>query len=71
MTLEERLERLDAIVAELENERLDLSAALILFEEGVACLREAASSLSQAEVRVKRLSELADGAFVVQELDDA
>ena len=71
MTLEERLERLDAIVAELENERLDLSAALILFEEGVACLREAASSLSQAEVSVKRLSELAAGAFVVEELHDA
>lgn len=70
MTLEQQLERLDAIVAELENERLDLTSALALFEEGVTCLREAASALSSAEVRVKRLTELADGAFVIEEIDE-
>ena len=70
MTLEERLERLDAIVAELENEQIDLSSALVQFEEGVTCLREAAGSLSEAEVRVKRLTELADGAFLVDDVVD-
>ena len=68
--LEERLERLEWIVRELENEQLDLASALTLFEEGVSCLRDAASTLSEAESRVKRLTELADGAFVVEELDD-
>ena len=70
MTLEERLTRLEAIVAELENERLDLATALTLFEEGVGCLREAAASLTVAETRVMRLTELSGGAFVVEELDD-
>ena len=70
MTLEERLARLEAIVVELENERLDLATALTLFEEGVGCLREAATTLSDAETRVKRLTELSGGTFVVEELDD-
>jgi exodeoxyribonuclease VII small subunit len=70
MTLEERLERLEAIVSELENEQIDLASALVLFEEGVTCLREAAGSLADAETRVKRLTELADGAFVVEEFDE-
>jgi exodeoxyribonuclease VII small subunit len=70
MTLEQRLERLEAIVAELENEQIDLASALALFEEGVTCLREAAGSLAEAETRVKRLTELADGAFVVEEFDE-
>ena len=70
MTLEERLQRLESIVAELESEKLDLAEALARFEEGVACLREAAGALSDAEMRVKRLSESADGAFVVEDLED-
>lgn len=68
MTIEERLERLEAIVAELESEQLDLSEALARFEEGVACLRDAASALGEAELRVKRLSETADGILGIEDL---
>jgi exodeoxyribonuclease VII small subunit len=57
-------------VTELESEPLDLAAALALFEEGVACLREAAGTLSEADARVQKLTELADGAFDVAPLDD-
>lgn len=70
MTLEQRLERLDAIVAELEDEQIDLASALALFEEGVNCLREAAATLADADTKVKRLVELADGAFVIEEFDE-
>ena len=70
MTIEQQLARLDAIVAQLESEEIDIARSLALFEEGVACLREAAGALSEAETRVQRLSELADGAFVVDSLDD-
>ena len=70
MTIEERLARLEEIVERLEAEPLDLAHALTLFEEGVVCLREAATTLTEAETRVKRLIELADGAFVVEDLDD-
>jgi exodeoxyribonuclease VII small subunit len=70
ITIEQRLARLDAIVSELENEPLELARALALFEEGVACLRAAAGTLSEAEARVQKLTELADGAFSVEPLDD-
>jgi exodeoxyribonuclease VII small subunit len=70
MTLEQQLERLEAIVAQLEDEHIDLASALTLFEEGVTCLRLAAGNLSEAEARVKRLTELSGGAFVVEDMDD-
>jgi exodeoxyribonuclease VII small subunit len=70
VSLERKLARLEEIVAELEGEPLELATALALFEEGVACLREAAGTLSEAETRVQKLTELADGAFGVEALDD-
>ncbi|MDB4913391.1 MAG: Exodeoxyribonuclease 7 small subunit [Gemmatimonadetes bacterium] len=70
MKLEQRLSRLERIVTELENDQIDLATALTLFEEGVTCLRDAAGALAEAETRVKKLRELADGAFVVEALDD-
>ena len=69
-TVEQRLSRLEEIVSRLEGEPLELAAALALFEEGVACLRAAAGTLSEAEARVQKLTELADGAFGVEPLDD-
>lgn len=68
--IEQRLARLEEIVAELEGEPLELARALALFEEGVACLRDAAGTLSEAEERVQKLIELADGALGVEALDD-
>jgi exodeoxyribonuclease VII small subunit len=70
VTLEQRLERLEEIVAELESNKLDLTEALTRFEEGVTCLREAAAALSEVELRVKKLNELADGAFVLEDVED-
>jgi exodeoxyribonuclease VII small subunit len=69
MTLEQTLARLEEIVARLDEERMDLTEALTLFEEGVAHLRTAAGVLTEAEARVKQLTEQADGAFVLEELD--
>ena len=69
-SVEQRLARLEAIVERLEGEPLDLAEALALFEEGVACLRDAAGTLSEAEARVQRLTEEADGVFGVEPVDD-
>ena len=69
MTLEATLARLEHIVVRLDEERMELNDALALFEEGVTLLRAAAGVLTDAEARVKRLTELADGAFVLEELD--
>ena len=69
-TIEQRLARLEAIVTELESEPLELAQALALFEEGVRCLRDAAGTLTEAEARVQKLTELADGAFDIEPHDD-
>lgn len=70
MTLEQTLARLEEIVARLDEERMDLDEALALFEEGVSHLRSAAGVLTEAEARVRKLTEQADGAFVLEDLDD-
>jgi exodeoxyribonuclease VII small subunit len=68
MSFESSLERLEAIAARLEEEELDLDAALALFEEGIAELRAASAMLSQAETRLKQLNEAADGVFRIDDL---
>ena len=62
-TFEGRLARLEAIVAELEGDEVELARALALFEEGVECLRAAGDELSRVEERVRTLTERADGGF--------
>ena len=61
MTLESSLERLEQIVARLEQDDVPLDDALRLFEEGVEQLRVATSELARADAEVKRLEESADG----------
>jgi exodeoxyribonuclease VII small subunit len=68
MSFESSMERLEAIAARLEDEELDLDAALALFEEGIAELRAASAILSQAETRLKQLNEAADGVFRIDDL---
>ncbi|MDX1567278.1 MAG: exodeoxyribonuclease VII small subunit, partial [Longimicrobiales bacterium] len=53
--LEERLKRLDEIVAALEGDEVDLDRALTLFEEGVGHVRAAEKALAEAELRVEEL----------------
>jgi exodeoxyribonuclease VII small subunit len=68
MKFEDALVRLEAIVAELEGEPLELGCALALFQEGVECMRRAAAELAQAEAQVQRLVERADGSFELTDL---
>ncbi len=65
MRFEQRLARLEAIVAQLEREDVDLAQSLALFEEGVEHLRAASADLATAEATVHRLVERADGTFDV------
>lgn len=55
LTLEARLERLEAIVSTLEADDVSLDRALALFEEGVRHVRAAEKALSKAELRVEEL----------------
>ena len=68
MSFEQRLRRLEEIVAELESEHIDLERSLALFEEGVSCLRAATEELSKVEARVQRIVERTDGTFEVIDL---
>jgi exodeoxyribonuclease VII small subunit len=63
MTFEESVARLETIVAELENDGLELESALRLFEEGVERLRAATAELGRAEAQVRVLVENADGSL--------
>lgn len=70
-SLEDDLNRLDAIVRALETEDVDLDRALALFEEGVERLRTARERLSEAGLRLRQLREAADGGLKVDDLDRA
>ena len=70
MTYEESVQRLKAIVTELESDRLPLAQALALFEEGVARLREATAALADADTRVQQLVESIDGSLAVADQRD-
>ena len=56
-SLEQALVRLDAIVASLERDDLELEEALRLFEEGIANVRHARQILASTELRIERLIE--------------
>ena len=63
------LERLEAVVRELERNDVDLDRALALFEEGVRELREARALLEEAELRVRTVVEKADGSLGLEDTD--
>jgi exodeoxyribonuclease VII small subunit len=68
-TVEQQLERLEAIVDELAGDGVELDAALKLFEEGVARLRAVTERLARAESQVKLLVEESEGEFSLEDLD--
>ena len=70
MSYEERIDRLQQIVADLESDGLPLNDALRLFEEGIEILRLASDELTNAEGRVKLLIEHAEGVFDTRPIDD-
>jgi exodeoxyribonuclease VII small subunit len=65
----ETLERIEGIVRELERPDVDLDRALALFEDGVRELKEARALLADAELRVRRVIEEADGTLGLADLD--
>jgi exodeoxyribonuclease VII small subunit len=67
--LSEELSRLEEIVRKLEADDLELDAALVLFEEGVARLRAARERLASAELKVQAVLEEAGGEIRLTKLD--
>jgi exodeoxyribonuclease VII small subunit len=69
-SLGDELRRLEEIVRRLEADDVDLDAALALFEEGVTRLRAARERLQEAEVKVQRVLERADGSLGVRDIKE-
>lgn len=66
LTFEAGLERLEAIVRELEQGELPLEKALALFEEGVKVSGNCRKKLEEAESRVELLLKKGDGKVVAE-----
>lgn len=67
--LADELARLEEIVRKLEADDIELDAALVLFEEGVARLRAARERLVAAELKVQAVLEEAGGDIGLTDLD--
>lgn len=57
-TFEEKLDRIDAIVKELEGGRTDLDRAIALFKEGKTLTRECETLLKSAQEQIDRASRV-------------
>lgn len=68
-TIADDLTRLEEIVRRLESDDIELDAALVLFEEGVARLRSARERLVAADLKVQTVLEGAGGDLDLQDLD--
>jgi exodeoxyribonuclease VII small subunit len=65
-SFEKNLERLDAIVAELEDAELPLEKALQLYEEGMKLSEVCHKQLAEAEGRVEILMKKAGGKLAAE-----
>ena len=61
VTFEQRIARLEAIVAALEKGDVQLADSLALFEEGTQLIAACSKQLDQAEQQVVKLMKSADG----------
>lgn len=66
LKIEPALARLEEIVRQLENEQISLEESLELFEEGVKLADSIQKRLSEAQLRVKKVLEEAEG-FTVED----
>lgn len=57
------LDRLEALVGQLESGELSLEASLAAFEQGVRLTRDAQQRLDEAELKVRALIERPDGSL--------
>lgn len=68
MSFEKKVQRLEEIVRALESRDISLDHGLKLFEEGIACLRDASTDLAKAEAAVQVLKERTDGILEATDL---
>ena len=67
MTFEEKMNRLEAIIAKLENEKLGLEESVKLYEEGKKLTKELQEELDKS---MKKLAYIVEDGEVVPFLDE-
>lgn len=70
LSLEEAMARLEAVVSELENEKLPLERSLKLYEEGVKLASLCANELEAAKRRIKILQQGESGDIEVVDVPE-
>lgn len=61
LTFEEALANLEAIVKDVEEGKVGLEDSIVRYEEGMKLLKHCRAILSQAELKIQKLQETADG----------
>lgn len=61
LTFEDKLEKLDGILKEMESDELPLQTSLKLFEEGIRLSKECQKELDEAKFKVSVLMENEQG----------
>ena len=69
-SFEDAMTRLDAIVTELEEDKLPLEQMLARYEEGVTLARFCGEKLEAAEQKVQLIAKKADGNVTLEDFDD-
>lgn len=69
-SFEASMRRLEEIVKRMESGELPLEQALELFEEGTALVKSSSKLLDEAELKVSKLIQGADGAPMETELEE-
>ena len=64
MKLEEAMQRLDAILASLNEENVELEEAMKLYEEGVRTVAMCQKKLTEAERKISLLKITSDGELI-------
>ena len=62
-TFEQCMKRLEQIVSQLERGDISLEESIKIYEEGVLLSRQCMDRLNQAELKLKTLTESAEGTF--------
>ena len=70
-TFEERLGRLEAIVEQLESGEAGLDASLKLYAEGAELIQRCRADLREAEQRIQKLAETAEGDLATEPFEEA
>lgn len=68
VSFSKNMERLDAIVAELESNPVELEKALQLFEEGIKLSARCQEDLDRASARISLLIRDMDGKVVLEDI---